>query len=150
MDDNWEIYCSKARAILAEAGLYETIEISKSRKGMIGNNTFHVYIEPFPVKGNKRKIDLLNKIKCFNGVKFLKGERYIQTWLFGDSMSDLARIIERAKVIQRYGISLNIMSEEIPMVLEALENQLHNSSQDPIADALQKILDKENNKISGR
>ncbi|MFV0344227.1 MAG: hypothetical protein ACK5JH_15295 [Anaerocolumna sp.] len=39
-------------------------------------------------------------------------------------MSDLARIIERAKVVQRYGISLNIMPEEIPVVLEALEKQI--------------------------
>lgn len=65
-------------------------------------------------------------------------------------MSDLARIIEGAKVVQRYGISLNIMPEEIPVVLEALENQLHKSSADPIADALQRLLDRENDKISGK
>lgn len=45
-------------------------------------------------------------------------------------MSDLARIIERAKVVSRYGISLNIMPEEIPVVVEALEKQLHSSPDD--------------------
>ncbi len=64
-------------------------------------------------------------------------------------MSDLAKIIERAKLVSKYGISLNILPEEIPTVLEVLENQLHSSAMDPIADALQRILDKENDKISG-
>jgi hypothetical protein len=67
-----------------------------------------------------------------------------------ENMSNLARIIERAKVVKKYGISLNILPEEIPTVLEALENQLHNSSADSIADALQRLLDRENDRISGR
>jgi hypothetical protein len=63
-------------------------------------------------------------------------------------LSDLAKIIEHAKVVSRYGISLNILSDEIPIVLIALEKQLNNSFADPIADMLQKILDRENDRIS--
>lgn len=64
-------------------------------------------------------------------------------------MSDLLKIIERAKVVRKYGISLNILPEEIPVVLEALENQIHNSSTDLIEEMLQEILDQECDRISG-
>jgi hypothetical protein len=67
---DWDKYCDKARELLDNVTLNGVVEINATIKGRSGD-TRYVYIEPFLVKGNKRIIERLSRIKEFHGNKIM-------------------------------------------------------------------------------